>query len=217
MKIKNKNLIKIIAIFCFLFLILVLTRNTITGTLFYKNENSEEKTKIGYCPTMYEEAKKIAEEKNYELVYFESAALVLNALNRKNIDLALIGRKAKKEEIKIPTITGAAIIEDKEKNEEKTSNQGYTLISKEKKMIDYSSLHLIEIHTYISKETAEKLFPKKTKIVYHTEKEEAIKQIKNGKNVLIDWSDWQDEFELLIVMKGSEKAKEFRGIFLYEN
>lgn len=47
------------------------------------------------------------------------------------------------------------------------------------------------------------------------DKQKALEKIFQGKFVLIEWEDWQNDFELIIVVEGSKKVKDFRGVFLY--
>ena len=191
----------ILAILLFLFLIL---KPLFTGYSVSHSENQNEKIKIGYCPTMQEEAKEIADKNNYELVELNSALEVLQALNKNQIDKALIGRKVYS-------------YEKSENMIERVLDSGYTLVSNQKRFIDVSVLKNSEIHTYLKKEIVEDLFLDSSKIIYYDSKNDAIKKIYEGKLVLIFWEDWEDEFELIVVMNGVQKVREFRGVFLYEN
>ncbi len=166
------------------------------------SEDSGEKIKLGYCPTMQEEAISLSEKKDYELIRFEYAINVLSALKNKQIDKALIGRKARQYEIS-------------KEVKETVLESGYTFVSNRGGFIEYSQLSNYEIYTYLSKEIAESLAPKNSKIIYLT-KEEAIVKINEGRIVLISWEDWRDEFELIVAMNGNEKVKELRGVFLYQ-
>jgi hypothetical protein len=161
-----------------------------------------EKEKIGYCPTMYQEAVSFSEKNNLKLVRFNSASEVLHNLNKGEIKYALIGRKSESSEIS-------------KKIKETTIKSGYTLISKEKQFIQYSELPSIEVYTYLPKEIVLKILPK-SKINY-IEKNKIFEKINQEKLILISWDDWKDDFELVVVMNGNEKVKDFRGFFLYEN
>ena len=182
--------------------LLLILKPSFTGYFIYNSE-VREKAKLGYCPTMQDEAISLSQEKDYKLISFGSASEVLSALKNGQINKALIGRKAEKIEI------GSTINEEVLKS-------GYTLVSKEKGFIDYSKLPSIEVYTYLSNELVSSLIPASSKIIYQSESE-VLKQINAGKIALISWDDWSDDFELIVVMNGNEKVKDFRGAFLYEN
>ncbi len=165
---------------------------------------ANQEIKLGYCPTMQGDAITLSEKENYELIRFGSASEVLSALNDNLIDKALIGRKAESNEISNDV-------------KEKILESGYTFVSNNKRFIDYFQLSSLEIYTYLNPEKIEKLIPEDENINYIESKKEAIKKINEGKIVLISWEDWQDDFELIVVMKGNDKVKDFRGVFLYEN
>jgi hypothetical protein len=198
----KKQLVIAIISGIFLLTLLLIIKPSFTGFAVY-SEDSNEKIKLGYCPTMQEEAISLSEKNNYELVKFDYAIDVLSALKNKQIDNALIGRKAKLSEINKNT-------------KETILKSGYTLVSKKGGFIDSSQLANYEIYTPLSESIAENLLPGYSKIIYLT-KEEAIERISMGKIVLISWEDWNDNYELIVVMKDNEKVKDFRGAFLYEN
>ncbi len=180
--------------------ILLITKPSLTGNVILQNE---QKIKLGYCPTMKEKAISLSEKENYKLIRLGSASEVLSALNNHQIDKALIGRKAKKYEISKDV-------------KETILESGYTLVSNNKKFIDYSQLPYLEIYTYLSEDIAENLISHNSKIIYLS-KQEAINKILQGKIVLISWEDWRDDFELIVAIDGNEKIKDFRGVVLYEN
>lgn len=192
--------IMIIAGVILLVLILMIMNNNFKSYSIYGNEKI---TRLGYCPTMFPEATKLAKEKNYELVEFASASDVLVALNNNYINKALIGRKAKSFEIK----QGVT---------EKILESENTLIAIQKGFIDYSILSLIEVHTSLPEKVVAKLMPEDQEVIYYQTKQEAINKIYDGKIVLISWDEFQDDFELAVVMNGNKKVREFRGVFLYE-
>ena len=183
-----------------LVLLFLIIKPSFTGYYVYNNEITE-KVKLGYCPTMQEDATSLAKEKNYELIKFDSASEVLSALKNNQIDKAIIGRKAEKNELNSNI-------------KETILKSGYTIVSNKKGFIDYLGLPSIEVYTYLSNEIVEGLIPVSSKITY-VNKNEIIKQINEGKIVLIPLEDWNDNFELIVVMDDNEKDKEFRGIFLY--
>lgn len=166
------------------------------------NGEAGDKRILGYCQTMKEEAINFSGKKDYELLEFKSASDVLIALNANYIHGALVGRKAKAFEI------------NNDFNES-IIDSGYTLVSNQKSFIEYNDLSLIEVHTYLSSEITKELMPHVKEVIYYGSKEEAFNEARNGNVILIDWDDWMDEFELVVVMDRGEKVKEFRGVFLY--
>ena len=182
--------------------LLLILKHSLTGYSVYNSEVSE-KAKLGYCPTMQNEAISLSQENDYELISFGSASEVLSALKNYQIDKALIGRKAERTEINPNT-------------KETVLKSGYTLVSNKKGFMDYSNLPSIEIYTYLSNEILSGLIPASSKIIYEIENE-VIKKISEGKIALIPWEDWNDEYELIVVINGNKKVKDFRGVFLYEN
>jgi len=154
--------------------------------------------KIGYCPTMEEYVKKIKNVQNFDIFNLQSAARVLYYLNMDEIDLAVIGRKAKREEFV---------------GYEKVNGTGYTLITHTKGIIPESELPNLKIHTHISKEIIEKEFPELKNVVYHETLQDSLK---NGDVQLISWDDWDDKFELLIPLdKFNNKVKKYRVPHFY--
>lgn len=196
-----KKQIKIlILIAIFLVSLFLITKPFLTGKTIIQNE---EKIKLGYCPTMEEDAMILAGEENYELIKFNSASETLLSLKEEKINKALIGRKAKQSELN-------------SKINEKILESGYTLTTNKKSFIEYSQLQDLEIYTYLSKEITENLIPSSSKIIYSS-KEEAVDKVLKGEAVLVSWKDWQDNFELVVIMDENQKVKKFRGVFLYEN
>ncbi|MEX0920079.1 MAG: hypothetical protein WDZ69_00680 [Candidatus Pacearchaeota archaeon] len=171
-----------------------------TGQIFLF-ENSD-KLVLGYCPTMLEDAGVLSEMNDYELVKFDSSSEVLHSLNNGQIDFGLIGRKAKNHEV-----SGEI--------SEEVLKSGYTLISNEKRFVEYRDLQFIEIHTYLPESVVNSLVPSSSNVVYHDSIAGATSKISEDNVVLISWDGWEDEFELLIVIDGGEKVKDFRGAFLY--
>ena len=87
----------------------------------------DERLKLGYCPTMNDDAELIkAMNPEVELIEYRSASEVLAHLNSKDIDLALIGRKAKTDELNNCF--------------ERMLKSGYTLIAPSKQFIYYNDL-----------------------------------------------------------------------------
>ena len=185
-----------------LVLLFLIIKPSFTGYSVYNNEITE-KVKLGYCPTMQDEAVSLSQENNYSLIQFSSASEVLYALKNGQINKALIGRKADKIEIDSTF-------------KEVVLKSGYTLVSNKKGFIDYSMLSSIEVYTSLPNEVVPSLIPASSKIIY-VNKNEALKQINASKIALISWDDWSDDFEIIVVMNGNEKVKDFRGVFLYES
>lgn len=186
----NKNIL-IIFVLVVVSLLFFVIKPVFTGEVI-----SKEKMRLGYCPTMQEEAISLSQKKDYELVKLSSASEVLYALNNNQVDKGLIGRKAKLNEINSNI-------------KETTLKSGYTLVSKNKGFIESSQLPFLDIYTYLEEDFN---FP-----VNKISKEEVLGNIDAGKIALISWKDWNDNFELIVVMNGNEKVKDFRGVFLYEN
>ena len=196
----KKNKIIFITIILTAVLMLFLIIKPLLTTYFIYEDNSEKRLeiKLGYCPTMYENAKQIAESNNYKLIGFDSASEVLSALKNKQINKALIGRKAYSYEINSEI-------------KENVLESGFTLVSNQRAYIDISELSNLEIHTYFNQTKFNS-----DNLIFHSSKQEALDKISQGKIVLISWYDWNDEFELIIVMDKNQKARDFRGVFLYE-
>jgi hypothetical protein len=188
----------------FLFLIIFFIFNN-TNNL--EEDNFAEKKVInltvGYCPTMKTEALNYASDNNYLSVEYDSANNVLYALNKNEINFALIGRKAKSSEINSNI-------------QEKVLKSGLTLINKEKKVIDLSQLKKTKVYTNLDRNTVSQNFLFDLNIVYYENKNTILqKAFSENSPILILWDDWVDDYELLVVYEGSNKVKEFRGCFLY--
>jgi len=154
--------------------------------------------KLGFCPTMQEDAIRIGNNNNFEIINLQSAARVLAALEYDEIDVGIVGRKAKASEFS---------------GFKKQLGSGYTLITAQKRMIDKNQLSKIEIHTHIKKEIIENKFSELKKVVYHETLEEALEK---GDVQLISWDDWNDNFNLFIpVDEYYNKVKKFRTPFVF--
>jgi len=154
--------------------------------------------KLGFCPTMQETATKIGNNNNFEVVNLQSAARVLAALEKDEIEVGIVGRKAKAREFS---------------GFKKQLGLGYTLITSQKRMIDKNQLSEIEIHTHIKKEIIENEFSELEKIIYHETLEEALEK---GDVQLINWDDWNDNFNLFIpVDEYYNKVRKFRTPFVF--
>ena len=163
----------------------------------------EEQGVLGYCPTQREDALSFAEKNNLETVLLGSTGEALFALNSGEVDFAMVGRKAEKGEIN--------------KNIDSVSlREGYTLVHREGEIINAQSLRFFEINTHLKEEDIINIPLFGAEINYYKSKEEVVDATKKaGQAALISWSDWEDDFNLLIVMDGRKKVKAFRGNFLY--
>ncbi len=156
--------------------------------------------KLGYCPTMEGRARLLESAWGLEAVGFETASQTLGALAAGEIDIALIGRMATDGE------TGAEVghlrLED-----------GYTLISDQKRLVDYASLAGMTIHTSLPEDVARGLMPDANLIFYGSFQDAVSSGIHEA--VLIDWDDYNGEYGLLIPMLGGKKVEKFRVPVLY--
>lgn len=176
----------------------------IIGTLFFKSgltgNATVETISLGYCPTMKPLAEKIANtNENILLVEQSSSAQALQELNNHKIDVALIGRKAEQNEIQSVN--------------ERMLGQGYTLVTNTKKFIQENELTNIKVHTAIEESIANQMLPT-TEIIFYSTTQEAISQGLQ-EAVLIDWNEYKDEFELLVILNGMDKSDKFRIPILY--
>ena len=148
---------------------------------------------------MLKYTKKIAEENNFKLIEGGSAAEVLYNLNLGSLDIGFIGRKAEKREF-----SGY---------EKLLRENGCTLIFSQKSMINQVYLREIEAHTYLDKEIVKNNFPELKKVVFHKSLNESLR---SGEINLIRWSDWRDNFNLLIPIDDfGNKIEKFRIPALY--
>jgi hypothetical protein len=193
--------IALILLVVFSILVLKILNDSITGDF------AETKIKLGYCPTMKNYSEQIAKkntDKNIILIETRSSSDALYDLMNNKIDVAIIGRIAKQEEYK--------------NNENKIANEkilgkGYTLVSNDKKFIQKYDLDKIRIHTSINESVARNLLPK-SDITFHATTEDAIKKgISDA--VLIDWKEYKEEFELVVIMDGINKEPSFRIPVIY--
>lgn len=171
-----------------------LISNNITGMAVHNEE-----IMLGYCPSMEPEAIKISKlNKNIKIIRKESTIDALNSLKKGEIDIALTGRIAKESEFN---------------GKKRIIGSGYTLAGNTKKIVQKDELKSLKVHTALKKETANQLLPE-SEITYHDSFENAILQGINDA-VLIDWENYTGAMEIIIVMNGESKAKEFRIPVLY--
>lgn len=166
------------------------------------SENHDEPVMLGHCPTMSGIAQEVAAKNPHvSLVPYNFTAQALQSLNEGVVDAVLVGRLAEENEI------GKAF--------ERQLRGGLTLIGKEKRLISIDELRRSRIHTYVTKEQAEGYIPNIEDAVFHDSLESAVK---DGIDdiVLIQWSDFSDEFELIIPVDGNlNKIEMFRIPVLY--
>lgn len=159
----------------------------------------DEKLKLGYCPTMTEDAELIkGMNPKIELIEYTSSSTVLASLNSKDIDIALIGRKTKTYEL--------------DDGFERMLKKGHTLIAPSKEFIYYNDLIKLKIYTAIDRDITEKKYPY---LYFEFLENEDI--LFDGKNIiLISWDDFKNDMELLIPLNpDGSKIKEFRTPILY--
>ena len=161
-----------------------------------------DKIKMGYCPTMMKFADTISKNvKEVEAIPNSSAAEVLGMLRYGELDLGLIGRTAKKEELL------------KEIKETRLMN-GITLIYKIKTGISLSQLGEVEVVTYLPDKKIADVKDFFGKVMQLGSFEECLRY-KLEVPVIIDWKDFRDEFELLIPLTSQGKVPQFRAPVLY--
>ncbi len=161
--------------------------------------------KLGYCPTMEGIARELANKNRNENISFVplgSAAEALYYLKADQIKGALIGRIAKKTEITPDT---------KRVNLQK---DGYTIISWRKGFIDRSGLPDLPVVTYIPESVAKDIIPEVKQIRFVKSNEEMIRHMEDHAG-LIPWSDYKDDYELLIPMEDGGKMIRFRLPVIY--
>ncbi len=174
------------------------------GILFFNGGLTENATvetiSLGYCPTMKPIAERIANSnENIILLEQSSSAQALQKLSNNKIDVALIGRKAEQDEIQMVN--------------EKMLGQGYTLVTDTKNFIQENELANIKVHTAIEENIAEQIIPDSEIMFYPTTQEAIAQGLQEA--VLINWNDYKDEFELLVILKGMDKSERFRIPILY--
>ncbi len=159
--------------------------------------------KLGFCPTMEGIARKIAHKtNNISFIPLGSAAEALYYLREDQIEGALIGRIAKKSEI-TPDIIKVNLQKD-----------GFTLISLHKGFINKSDLPALPVVTFIPPDIVKNVIPE-VKNVKLVESEEEMFNYLNDHAGLIPWSNYKDEYELLIPMEAGGKMIRFRLPVIY--
>lgn len=185
--------------FSILVSLILLSGCTMTGKTI-----KEEPVILGYCPTMAGHSEEI-QSKNTQITRqaYPSTHAVLSALNKGQIDIALVGRIAKQNELEHPS--------------ELRLREGLTLVGREKRLIPLEELKDVRIHTYLSEEKVREYLPDTEEIIYHPSFEEAIRKGMID-IVLIDWKDYTDSLELVIPIDiQMNKIERFRLPTLYSS
>lgn len=164
-----------------------------------KNAVSDNPLILGYCPTMQEQAIKLqASHQNIKIVSFSSAEEVLRNLQSDKIAIALIGRKAKDNEL------SNAIYE------KSIANPGLTLVNAQKRIISQSDLANMQIKTCLPEKSIADSFAD-LNFDYRTDC-----NYTDGGAWLISWNDYKENLELLIpIDQNGRKDKRFRSPYLY--
>ena len=174
---------------------IIFIRGNITGMAV-----QEDKIILGYCPSMESTAQAISKENpNVEIIRKDSTINVLESLRSNEIDVALVGRIAKASELS--------------DNKQRMLSSGYTLVSNTKRFIQKTELKSLTIHTSLNHDLAENILPE-SNIIYYDTIGEAIMQGMN-QVILIDWKDYRDNMELVVVMDEELKDLTFRVPILY--
>ncbi len=162
----------------------------------------KQSVRLGYCPTMSGIAEEIgAKNSHVSLVPYDFTVQALQSLNNEEVDVVLVGRLAEENEI------GETF--------ERQLRDGLTLIGREKRLISIDEMQRSRIHTYVSKKQAQEYIPNTDNIIFHDSFESAIKDGINDV-VLIQWSDFSDDLELVIpVDNNMNKIEKFRIPVLY--
>ncbi len=160
---------------------------------------------LGYCPTMTGIARELADKNKNENISFVpvgSAAEALYYLKADEIQGALIGRIAKSTEI------------NPETRKIKLQEEGYTIVTWQKGFIDQSNLPDLPVVTYLPEPVVRNIIPEVKQIRFVKSEEEMIRHM-NDHAGLIPWSDYKDEYELLIPMERGGKMIRFRLPVIY--
>lgn len=158
---------------------------------------------VGYCPTMTIDAFLFKEKnENVLLIEFNAASEVLGSLKNNDINMAIIGRRAKGFEIE-NNVT------------EEIKETGFTLVFNEKVFIQTIDLPKILVHTHHIDFPAD--YFSENQVIFHNSLEETIlKSNLNNQVALIKWEEFEDNMELIVVMDNDRKNKDFRGVFYYK-
>ncbi len=162
---------------------------------------SDHVIRVAYCPTMADELSRLNKEGVIiEGIQYPSAAHAVQAIGAGEVDAALIGRKPYTAEI-----SGALAFAQ--------LRDGVTLISAQKKMVPFSNLATLRIHTTLDLQNVDRFFPENTQIIHHTERI-SVDLLDQNSAVLIDWAELEGNYQLLIpVNEQGQKIPHFRTPF----
>lgn len=173
----------------------------ITALLILSSRNNSNPVSLGFCPTMAGWADELSQSKQVELVLFESTVDAIAAMNQGRVDAVLVERVARKEELSNP--------------HELRLRDGFTIVSRERKLVLESQLREMEIHTAESSETITQYIPEAQNVVFHSSTETAISEGLD-KSVFLNWNDYSDEMELIVVLDWQgQKVEKFRLPVIY--
>lgn len=179
----------------------------IRGSVKSANQKVEEpdtvsKLVVGYCPTM-KAYLHLLDGQTYDFLMLPSSAVVLEQLKLKEVDVALIGRKAAMNEIIQNT-------------QEQLLIDGFTLVGQSETSIDVKQLSDYTIHTYLDTASMQELFVDGITIQKHQDLEKTLDQLSSDKDLaLITWSQHNDNLHLVIPTNNEIKVLDFRSPHLY--
>jgi hypothetical protein len=114
--------------------------------------------KIGYCPTMLSYVAALQSEELVDLVAYDSSQEALQSLQSRKVDLIVIGRKAKSQEItnnifsRQIDLTATTLVKTINKNE----NEAFLILWQD---LDYENVELIVITDELGNKLAEHRSP----------------------------------------------------------
>ncbi len=157
---------------------------------------------LGFCPTMEPYAQEIsAQNERVSLHVFPNSSFALAFLREGKIDGALIGRKARAQEI------SSGIKERRIAN-------GWTLLAPATRDIAYQDLKKEVVHTYLDEREVQGFLPPETHIIFY-EIKEMVFGLDDQQIILADWQDVGSEYGLLIPTENGRKVPRFRAPVLY--
>lgn len=157
---------------------------------------------MGYCPTMAEEAGRMAAiDPSLQSVLFPNAASAIQALHGEQVDLIVIGRNVHVHE----SPQELAIIQ---------LRAGYTLITERQRAVSQADLSGMTVHTALPANTASSLLPAGTRLITHPNLEDATNAGLSSA-VLLGWDQVETWHQLLIPLdEQGKKVASFRAPFL---
>ncbi len=160
--------------------------------------------KLGFCPTMADMAVDLKGNNEFVQLYpFGSAAEALFYLKQKAVNAIVIGRLAKERE------------RSAQMEMHPLQKEGYTLVCHQKGFIEFDHIGKLRVHTYLPQELVQENFPELKQVSYYADKHSALQNLSDTEVVLIDWRDFEEDFELMIPVNESGKIKKYRLPVLY--